>query len=128
MDLEVGALVLQAALVFGAPDSPGTFEKGLFCESVGLVERVGVAFLAGLAVALGLVWYLSRRLTEPVLALSRAADEVAERRYGTELPEPSASGDEIAQLTERFREMTGRLAEAEAHTLPLLRFAPYPHP
>jgi len=33
-------LVLQAALVFGAPDSPGTFEKGLFCESVELVERV----------------------------------------------------------------------------------------
>ena len=40
MDFQVGALVLQAALVFGAPDSPGTFEKGLFCESVELVERV----------------------------------------------------------------------------------------
>jgi signal transduction histidine kinase len=79
-----------------------------------LVERVGVAFLAGLAVALGLVWYLSRRLTEPVLTLSRAADQVAERRYGAELPEPSSTGDEIAHLTERFREMTERLAEAEA--------------
>jgi len=32
--------VLQAALVFGAPDSLGTYEKGLFCESVALVERV----------------------------------------------------------------------------------------
>ena len=40
MDFQVGALVLQAALVFGAPDSPGTFEKGLFCDSVELVERV----------------------------------------------------------------------------------------
>ena len=40
MDFDVGALVLQAALVFGAPDSPGTFEKGLYCESVELVERV----------------------------------------------------------------------------------------
>ena len=40
MDFEVGAFLLQAALVFGAPDSPGTFEKGLFCESVELVERV----------------------------------------------------------------------------------------
>ena len=40
MDFEVGAFLLQAALVFGAPDSPGTFEKGLFCESVALVERV----------------------------------------------------------------------------------------
>jgi signal transduction histidine kinase len=80
-----------------------------------LVERVLIAFLAGLAVALGLVWYLSRRLPEPVLALSRAADQVAERRYGAELPKPSTSGDEIAHLTERFREMTERLAEAEAH-------------
>jgi len=36
--------VLQAALVFGAPESLGTYQKGLFCESVALVERV-----AGLA-------------------------------------------------------------------------------
>jgi hypothetical protein len=27
-------------LVFGAPDSPGAYEKGLFCETVDLVERV----------------------------------------------------------------------------------------
>ena len=44
MDLQFGALVLPAALVFGAPDSLGAYEKGLFCESVELVERV-----AGLA-------------------------------------------------------------------------------
>jgi len=40
LDLGVGAYVLQAALVFGAPDSLGAYEKGLFCESVSLVERV----------------------------------------------------------------------------------------
>ena len=40
MDLQVGAYLLQAALVFGAPDSLGKYEKGLFCESVELVERV----------------------------------------------------------------------------------------
>jgi signal transduction histidine kinase len=79
-----------------------------------LAERLGLALLAGLVIALGLVWYLGRRLTKPVLALSRAADEVAARRYGAELPEPG-SQDEIAHLTERFREMTERLAEAEAY-------------
>jgi signal transduction histidine kinase len=79
-----------------------------------LTKRMGLAFLAGLAIALGLVWYLSRRITKPVLALSRAADEVAARRYAAELPKTSSS-DEIAHLTERFREMTGRLAEAEAY-------------
>jgi signal transduction histidine kinase len=77
-----------------------------------LVERFALAFLAGLAVAAGLVWYLSRRLTEPVLALSRAADQVAEGRYDADLPEPR-SRDEIGHLTERFGQMTHRLAEAD---------------
>ena len=42
MDLAIGAYLLPAALVFGAPSSPGTYEKGLFCESVDLVERIVV--------------------------------------------------------------------------------------
>jgi signal transduction histidine kinase len=79
-----------------------------------LTKRMGLAFLAGLGIALGLVWYLSRRVTKPVLALSQAADEVAARRYAAELPKTSSS-DEIAHLTDRFREMTERLAEAEAY-------------
>jgi signal transduction histidine kinase len=79
-----------------------------------LLERVGIGFLVGVVVALLFVWYLGRRLTKPVLALSRAADAVADRRYGAELPEPRGD-DEIAQLTERFRGMTERLAAAEAY-------------
>ena len=38
--MDFGAYLLPAALVFGAPVSVGTYEKGLFCESVALVERV----------------------------------------------------------------------------------------
>ena len=38
--MDFGALLLPAALVFGAPESPGSYEKGLFCETVALVERV----------------------------------------------------------------------------------------
>jgi signal transduction histidine kinase len=77
-----------------------------------LLGRVGLAFLAGIIVAAGLVWYLSRRLTRPVLALSHAADEVAAGRYDAVLPEPRG-GDEIAHLTERFAEMTQRLSDAQ---------------
>jgi hypothetical protein len=40
VDFGVGAYLLPAALVFGAPASPGTYEKGLFCESLELIERV----------------------------------------------------------------------------------------
>jgi signal transduction histidine kinase len=77
-----------------------------------LLGRMGVAFLAGLVVAAGLVWYLSRRLTRPVLALSDAADQVAAGRYDAKLPE-TRSRDEIGHLTDRFREMTQRLAESQ---------------
>lgn len=78
-----------------------------------LVWRVALAALAGLVVAAGLFIYLSRRLTKPVLALSRAVDQVAGGRYDVDVPE-LRSGDEIAQLADRFREMTQRLAEASA--------------
>jgi signal transduction histidine kinase len=77
-----------------------------------LVQRLGLAFLAGLAVAGGLVWYLSRRLTAPVVALTHATDRVAEGRFDVELP-PVSKRDEIGRLTERFGLMTAHLAEVE---------------
>lgn len=76
-----------------------------------LARRVALAFLGGVVVAAGLFLYISRRLTKPVLALSKAADEVAAGRYDVEVPEVR-SRDEIAHLADRFREMTERLAEA----------------
>src|SRR5581483_6187140 len=49
---------------------------------------------------------------KPVLALSRAADEVATGNYDVQVP-PRAAG-EIGHLADRFGEMAGKLAEAEA--------------
>jgi signal transduction histidine kinase len=46
-----------------------------------------------------------------VLALSKAADEVAAGRYDVDVPR-LRSGDEVSHLADRFREMTERLAEA----------------
>jgi signal transduction histidine kinase len=77
-----------------------------------LFGRTGLALLAGLVVSLGLLLYLSRRLTKPVLALSRAADQVAEGKYDAEVPKAKSS-DEIGHLTHRFREMTEKLAESQ---------------
>ena len=76
-----------------------------------LFWRAGLAFLGGLLVAGLLFLYLSRRVTKPLLSLSRAADEVSRGRYDVVIP-PVRSGDEIGHLTERFGEMTRRLAEA----------------
>jgi two-component system sensor histidine kinase BaeS len=77
-----------------------------------LIERLLLAFAAGVAVAAGFAWYLSRRITSPVLALSRAADEIAAGQYDVDVPEVPGGG-EIGQLAEGFREMAARLAQAE---------------
>jgi signal transduction histidine kinase len=77
-----------------------------------LIERLALAFLIGALVAAALGVYLSRRITRPVLALSRAADEVAAGHYEIDVP-PTTGGDEIAHLAERFSEMAHRLRETE---------------
>src|SRR5262249_20994594 len=56
--------------------------------------------------------WLSRRLTEPVRALTRATEDVAAGRYDVDIPE-SGGTDEIAVLSTRFRGMVAKLAEAE---------------
>ena len=77
-----------------------------------LLERLALAFVASLAIVGVLALYLSRRITGPVLALSKAADEIAEGRYEVAVPDVPA-GDEIGHLADRFREMAARLAESE---------------
>ena len=76
-----------------------------------LVLRLAIAGALGLLVAGLLAWYLSRTIVRPVLALSRAADEVAGGNYAVEIPEGGAG--EIGHLAERFDQMTERLAETE---------------
>jgi two-component system, OmpR family, sensor kinase len=76
-----------------------------------LIERLLIAFAGGIAVAALFAWYLSRRITTPVLELSRAADEVARGHYDVAVPE--VRGGEIGQLADSFREMAVRLSEAE---------------
>jgi signal transduction histidine kinase len=79
---------------------------------VTLLERLAVASLGGILIAGLLGWYLSRRISRPVLALSRATDEIARGRYDVDVP-PVPGGGEIGHLADRFRQMTARLAEAE---------------
>jgi signal transduction histidine kinase len=77
-----------------------------------LVWRLLPAFFAGILVAGLLGWYLSRRITKPVLALSDAADEVAAGRYDVAVPAVPGRG-EISHLADRFRDMAAQLHEAE---------------
>jgi signal transduction histidine kinase len=77
-----------------------------------LIERLALAFLIGVGVSGALAWYLSRRITRPVVALSRAADTVAVGHYDVDVPKLT-SGDEIAHLADRFAQMARRLRETE---------------
>ena len=63
-------------------------------------------------VAAGLAWYLSRRIAKPVLALSYAADRIAEGHYDITIPDVPGTG-EISHLSERFGDMAARLAATE---------------
>jgi two-component system sensor histidine kinase BaeS len=77
-----------------------------------LLGRLALALAVGVFLAGLLFWWLSRRLTEPVLALSKATQDVAAGRYDVEIPE-SRGNDEVSVLSDRFRGMVAQLAEAE---------------
>jgi len=81
-------------------------------QLIPLLERLAIASLGSIIVAGLLGWYLSRRITRPVLALSRATDEIARGRYDVDLPDVRGGG-EIEHLADRFREMAVRLSDAE---------------
>ncbi|HEU5065952.1 MAG TPA: HAMP domain-containing sensor histidine kinase [Gaiellaceae bacterium] len=89
-----------------------TPEAQLSNQAMRLIARLALALAVGLIVTGFFAWYLSGRITGPVRRLAKAADEVAEGRYDTPLPEV-AGRDEIADLADSFRQMTERLAEAE---------------
>src|SRR5438552_4632933 len=77
-----------------------------------LLGRLALAFVGGILVAGLLAWYLSRRITRPVLALSNAADEISRGSYSVDVPDVRGGG-EIGHLADRFRDMASRLSEAE---------------
>jgi signal transduction histidine kinase len=103
---KLGTNNLFGALVVAKPTSQ------LRSRWVTLVRRLAVAFGGGVIVAGLLALYLSRRITDPLRRLSRAADEIAAGQYGVELPAPRG-GDEIAHLSQRFSDMAAKLAESE---------------
>src|ERR671930_2253632 len=78
---------------------------------VPLLKRLAAASLGGILVAWLLAWYLSRRISRPVLALSRATDEISRGHYDVAVPE--SGGGEIGHLAQRFGEMAKRLSDAE---------------
>jgi sigma-B regulation protein RsbU (phosphoserine phosphatase) len=70
-----------------------------------------IALLAlGLVVLIGIVVFLSRRLTQPIKALASSAGRIATGDLDTELPE-AGSRDEIGTLTRAFHHMRDSLKD-----------------
>ena len=101
--LTLGSAVL-GAIVVASP------KARLHNALITLLWRLLVGFAIAVVIAGLFAVYVTRRITNPVLALSRAADEVARGNYAT--PAVTAGG-EIGHLSQRFEEMTAKLAEAE---------------
>lgn len=76
-----------------------------------LRNRIGLLFLAGLAVSLGLAWLLAARITHPLHQLSMFARQLPERSLTHTEPLPL----QIAQLPKRHHDEVGRLAAAFIH-------------
>jgi two-component system sensor histidine kinase BaeS len=87
-------------------------EATLRDQWVPLLERLLVALGLGSLLAGIAGWWMSRRITAPVLALARASDEIAGGNYGVRVP-VTKGPDEITHLAERFNEMAVRLGAAE---------------
>ncbi len=116
---ETRSFVAAAAPVRLEPDSDalgaivvGKPETVLRDQWLPLVGRLTGAFAIGALLAGLLSWWLSRRITGPVMALSGAADEIAEGNYSVRVP-LGRGGDEISHLSDRFNEMAARLAATE---------------
>jgi signal transduction histidine kinase len=79
---------------------------------VTLIWRLALAFLVAILVVGAVAVYFSRRITQPVLELADAADEIAAGNYAVDVPEVPGGG-EIQHLADRFGQMASRLSEAE---------------
>jgi signal transduction histidine kinase len=104
-------VTLEQGAVFGAliVAKPKTELRSRWLTLLG---RLALAGIGGILVAGLLAWYLSRRITKPVLALAEAADQVAEGRYDVDIPVVPGD-DEISDLSRRFAQMAARLRQTE---------------
>ncbi|MCB0906244.1 MAG: HAMP domain-containing protein [Nocardioidaceae bacterium] len=77
-----------------------------------LLVSIGVALIAATLTALGVTWYLTRRMQRSIGRVAEAATEIAAGRYSTRITDPGI-GAEFAVLAEGYNTLAERLEAAE---------------
>ncbi len=85
-------------------------EDELLGDLHALIKQLVFINLSGLILLLGLIVFLSRRITRPLSLLDEKVQAITQGNLDIELPEPSTH-DEIGTLTLSFREMQAALKE-----------------
>lgn len=78
-----------------------------------LLISLSVALVAAFLAALGVSWYLSRRVRRSIAPVTAAAAEVAAGNYDSRVPDPGLGG-EFATLAETFNALAERLDAVES--------------
>jgi len=103
--VRLGTLVLL-------PPSGGDSLQGPVAFGLGFDLRLLLAALAAGAVAIALAWALSRRILEPVEALTQAARRLGKGDLSSRVP--AGGVDEIGELSRAFNAMAQDLAHQES--------------
>ncbi len=74
----------------------------------GALHRLGVLFCVGLAGVAATMWHVSRKVVQPIRALSEASQAFAEGRW---TPIHVRTGDEIERLAQAFNQMAERVQQ-----------------
>jgi two-component system, OmpR family, phosphate regulon sensor histidine kinase PhoR len=77
-------------------------------QLAGLRQTVATTAAVTLLAALGLAAFLSRRLARPIQEVTRAAEEIADGRFGQKVY--AGGGAEVGRLAHTFNRMSDRLA------------------
>ncbi|GAB3580843.1 sensor histidine kinase [Calidifontibacter terrae] len=120
-----GAAALIVAAVVGPPlFHRHLMEAGTMADSAQMMHveqaygsantlTLGGAALVALVTASAITWYLSRRLTRPLVQLSAVGLRLSDGDYSARAT-PASAGPELARLTDTFNQVAGRLEHTEA--------------
>jgi signal transduction histidine kinase len=97
----------------GVPDNSSEQMHAEEAYTYATAISIGVALAVSALAALGVTWYLSRRVQRSVTEVSHAAAAVAEGRYDARVSPPRL-GDDFDALAVAFNQMASRLEAVEA--------------